>query len=226
MSVKTIPAASLVLDYSLYPRHQIDPTNLRLLKQAIEAGASLPPVVADEASRRVVDGFHRVTLALRQDPEAKIRCELHPFANEQELFKEAVRLNAQHGAKLTPYDHARVLALGDELGITRVEMVSVVGIPLEALERIKATREAISAVTRKPVQVKRSLRPWAGGVLSEEQERVNRRASGMSILFHIDQVMLLLDAPQSPVDLGDEAVADALSRLSECLSRHLATVAA
>lgn len=59
--MRSLNTAELILDYGLYPRHSIDSQHVSYMVESIRAGVALPPVVIDKKSKRVVDGFHRVT---------------------------------------------------------------------------------------------------------------------------------------------------------------------
>ena len=59
-------AASLVLDFNFYPRHKVDDYHVSEIRASMQAGVIMPPVRADKASKRVVDGLHRVTAALKE----------------------------------------------------------------------------------------------------------------------------------------------------------------
>src|SRR5947209_20211520 len=97
---KTVSPEALVLDYSLYPRHKIDADNLRRITYAREAGAVLPPVIADRKSSRIIDGFHRVSDALRAKlPE--IAVEWRDYKTEADMLEDAIRPH-MHGRQLAP----------------------------------------------------------------------------------------------------------------------------
>src|SRR5436190_4972945 len=97
-----VPASTLVLDYNLYPRHKLDPVNLRTLNEALDAGEALPSVIADKTSKRVVDGFHRTTVALRRNVDVAV--EWRTYKDDAAMFLDAVALNARHGVPLEPFD--------------------------------------------------------------------------------------------------------------------------
>jgi hypothetical protein len=214
----SVKAVSLVLDYSLHPRHRLDDVTLRRLSSAVEAGKELPPVVADRSSRRVTDGFHRVTIALRRDENAEVPVEWVDYPNEQEMFLDAVRRNAEHGSPLSPYDFARVLLIADDYKIDAAAVAAALSVPIAALDRIKVSRVAFSS-SGKPVAVKRSFRGLSGSHITEHQEQANRRASGWGAAFHAEQIVLLIDA--GVVDWDDPRTREALDRLTTCLSQHL-----
>ena len=59
--MRSILVSALMLDYNLYPRHVVDEQHVHYIVEAMRSGAEMPPVVADKRSKRVIDGFHRVT---------------------------------------------------------------------------------------------------------------------------------------------------------------------
>lgn len=90
--------SDLVLDYSLYPRKEIDQTVVQNYAKALEAGCVFPTVkIGVLAGKKIiVDGVHRV----RSRGLAKIDyvdCAILAFESEAALFAEAVRLNSGHG---------------------------------------------------------------------------------------------------------------------------------
>ena len=103
--MKKMKAAQLVLDFGLYPRNNVDEHNVKNLVDALAAGTELPPVIIDRKSKRVVDGFHRVRAHLRLfGDNAEIDVITKNYKNDAELFLDAMRYNASHGAKLDTCD--------------------------------------------------------------------------------------------------------------------------
>lgn len=220
---KTLPAVELILDYRIYPRQHIDESNVRAIAASVLAGEKLPPVVADAASKRVIDGFHRVTQALRADSEATITVELVEYADEGEMFLDAVARNARHGARLTSYDQSRVVSIADDWQISKEKLAKALAIPLARIDTIRASRTAFGRDGSK-VQVKRPLRNLAGTTLTEAQESANRQSSGWPAAFHAKQLIVLLETDL--VDLEEEHTRSALEKLSEVLAACLAVRAA
>lgn len=50
----------LVCDLTRYPRARVDLQHVERIADAIQAGASIPPVIVWKGRDRVVDGIHRV----------------------------------------------------------------------------------------------------------------------------------------------------------------------
>src|SRR5271155_2464210 len=57
--MKTIALSELVLDFDIYPRVDVDTTNVSRIQDAITAKVAMPPLVIDKTSKRIIDGFHR-----------------------------------------------------------------------------------------------------------------------------------------------------------------------
>lgn len=219
----TVKAAALILDFGVYPRQHLDDTNVRSIAAARDAGEKIPPVVADKTSRRVSDGFHRVTEALRRDRDATIDVQWVDYPDDQALFLDAVRRNARHGVKLSSYDQARCLIVASELAIDPAAIADALAIPPAVAGKIKDSRTAFRS-DGKPTTIKRSFRHLKGQRLTAAEEAANDKASGWSARFHADQIILLIEA--GAVDLEDAALRSTLSRLHGLLDDQLTKTAA
>lgn len=134
MKVKTakVPLPSLVLDWGLYPRHEVDGSHVMDLVRALEAGESIPPVIACETTGKVVDGFHRCKANERAfGAEAEVDVEWRQYENEAEMFLDSVRLNARHGQKLTKVDMTRCLLKAGDLHIDPEIIVGALAVTSE-----------------------------------------------------------------------------------------------
>ena len=222
MTTPTLMRASLlVLDWSLYPRHKLDEVNIRSLRQAREAGEDLPPVHIDQNSKRVIDGFHRVTMVLRSDPDGEIAVTKSRYRDDTEMFLDAVRRNARHGARLQPYDKARCVNLAAELHVDDDALADALGVSVDITAKIRASRTGYDP-DGKPLELKRPLRAHAGRKLTHKQVNANEHSSGWSARFHAEQILLLLDADL--VDWDDDATRTALTILAATLAEHAETV--
>ena len=103
--IKKMKLADLDFDESLYPRKGgVDEQTVNMMGRAFDAGATFPPIVADKATKKVVDGFHRGRMYLKKGL-AETEVELVSYKTVADLFLDAVRRNATHGRKLSPWDH-------------------------------------------------------------------------------------------------------------------------
>lgn len=208
-----VKASKLILDYNLYPRHQINPQNVRDLRRALQTGVTLPPVIADKKSQRVIDGFHRVTEALKDD--RKIDIEYKTYKNDSAMLLDAIRLNAGHGQKLTEYDKARCVAIAGEAGISRGELAAAMAVTTERVDQIRRDKIAI-APSGRPLPIKHALRKLAGKHLTVEQARANERVTGTSQVFMVNQVIDLLEG--NLIDHENKNLMERIGALYDLLS--------
>lgn len=217
-----IKAAELVLDFSLYPRHDINEANVRSMVQSLSAGKKLPPVLVDRRSRRVVDGFHRTRAVLKcLGSDADIDAEFKDFANDSAMFEEAMRRNASHGLRLYPYDIAHCVVRGREFGLADEVIADAVSITHESLRHVVATK--ISVANERLLPIKRTLSHLAGQELTTGQQRANEHAGGHAPLFYVNQVILLLE--NEAWDREDDQFSSRLLALGRLIDEKLAVPA-
>lgn len=192
---RAVPVSALVEDYDLYPRASVDSTHIADMVRAMEADIALPAIVVDRASKRIVDGWHRCRAVRRfGGDEAKIQVDFRDYPDEVSLYADAVRLNADHGRKLTRWDHARIKLRATELGIAPTQVAVLIHRPVDYV-----TAKLHVAVHRtnggtEQVALKRTLEHLDGAVLTEAQYVANQHASGWSATFHARQLCELIAA--------------------------------
>jgi len=193
--VTEVKAASLVLDYNLYPRHKVDSTHVLHLRSALRAGEKLPPVVADEASRRVVDGFHRVVSHLQEHgDEATIRVEFRKYESEADLIEDAIRLNSGHGSNLTPWDRVRCTILAEEYGLAVGRLAAALRAPLAEVEdlRLRRTVKVGRDATISPIKRGFSHLAKKGKVTKRQMEGMET-AGGLQRTYYVNEVIRTLE---------------------------------
>lgn len=214
----TIKASTLTLDYSLYPRHRISEDNARRIREAMEAGIVTPPVIADRKTKKVIDGFHRVTAALQIDANAEIQVELRDYKDNAARFQDAIVLNANHGLGLTAYDRARCVALGQRFGMELPMIALALSTTADRIEKILAHKMAV--IDGKPVPIKGSVRHLAGQELSDKQQRGMTKSAGSHQLFMVTQLINLIE--NDLLDKSNRGVMQALQRLVELIQKKKA----
>ena len=212
--METVKAAELVLDYDMYPRHQISVENKRQILEAMMAGVVMPPVVACRKTKRVVDGFHRTSAAIDSDAEAVIPVEWRNYKGNKERFLDAMRLNAGHGLKLTSYDRARCIVMSKKFGIDLTAAAEALSVTMKKLEKIIAHKTAILNGER--VAIKRTLHHKAGLSVTAAEMEGNKRAVGHNQLFLINQVINLIES--GVLDTKNEKVMAGMNRLYALLA--------
>jgi hypothetical protein len=216
--METVKAALLVEDLSIYPRFAVDQIYVRRLAEALLAGESLPPVVADRKSMRIVDGFHRrraYMLAFGSDVEIPVIWK--SYGNLKEMFLDVIKFNSRHGKRLSTGEEVRCVLIGEELGVSREIVAKTLGVRREVLEGRVERRTAEGVVER--VALKPALVHLAGSKLTSEQEEINRRLGGHKISFYARQLIMLIKA--GCIEGGDERVVAYLRELYNLLSEFL-----
>lgn len=183
-------AATLQLDERVYPRQAVDQEHVRALVAALDAGVSLPAVVVERETRRVVDGFHRVQAVLERDgAAAKIAVDWQTYPDEAALFLDAVRRNAQHGRRLTPADQLLV--------VERAESEWHIA-PAYVAKALALTVERIGALTLRPAQPVRAVASpeeaadgWAA-MVRPPRERVAIPPTEAQVLATLSRTIKLL----------------------------------
>lgn len=114
-----IRANELAVDLDVYPRSEVDEDNVDRLTDALRANAKLPPLIIESSTKRIVDGVHRwhANMAVYGD-SVEIPCIEKSYRDDADLFLDAVRLNAVHGATLSHFDRQTCVAIAGRLTIT------------------------------------------------------------------------------------------------------------
>jgi hypothetical protein len=151
---ETIKIAALIRDFTLYPRHHVDEANVASMRRAIRAGAPLPPVVADRKTKKVTDGWNRIA-AIEREGLDTVDVEWVTYADDAEMFLDAIARNATHGSKLTTFDYARCLIIAAELRLDDSAITVAMRCTVEFLEELRERK--IGVGPDGPMPVKRTL---------------------------------------------------------------------
>jgi len=188
--------SELVLDFDLYPRTSVDSQHVGYMKEAAKAGCAFPPIVADQKSKRVTDGFHRKRMyEAMYGPGHRVQVILKRYKSEAEMFLDACRYNAAHGRALTTNDRTRCAILACRLRVDAKDLAGCLHVDPATLDRLRVDRTA-TAPNGKGVHValKRTIKHKAGGTLTKEQVAANDKLSGMSQTFYVNQVIILIES--------------------------------
>lgn len=222
-ATKRIPVNTLILDYDLYPRSNMDAQNVSKMVDALEAGRKLPPILIDKKSRKVVDGFHRCKAALRFSGElAEIDAVERAFKSEDEMLVEAGRLNSPHGVGLDKHDKVHFALLCKKRGINEKKIADAINLTIERYRKLMADRTAKGSTANgksKDVALKRTLRHLAGTEITEDQEEANKKLSGMDQVFYANQLLLMLRSKS--INVENESLLERLGELRDELDSFL-----
>ncbi len=217
--MRKIKAAELTLDFTLYPRNNVDSQHVTSLANALAAGSKLPAVVICKKSKRVADGVHRVKAHLQfLGKDAEIECIEKTYKTDADFFADAMRFNAIHGAKLDPCDRAHCIIIGEKLGLSISQIAGALNVPAERLGALKVDRLATSGGLS--VALKRTVRHFAGQDLSVRQTEANKKLSGMNQVFYVNQVIELIESDM--LDKDDDDLIVRLRVLNDLLEGVLA----
>jgi ParB-like chromosome segregation protein Spo0J len=189
--VAVIPVSYLVEDFDLYPRTDVDHVNIASLTEAIRAGVTLPPIIAEEGTHRIVDGWHRRRAYLRAlGPDATIEVDLRDYASDDELLLAAIQLNAGHGLRLKVIDQRRMAGMCSRRGISIERIALALHVTPEKVEELRVEviniapppaappLEIKQVALPDPLPMKRSVQHLQGQTVSWSQGEAIQRAPG------------------------------------------------
>ncbi len=222
--MRTIRVSEVVIDYTLYPRNNVDAHNVRGMMDAIKSSESLPPIRIDKASKRVIDGVHRLKAYLQLDDDDDFEIEVieKTYKDEAAMFVDAMRLNASHGTKLDPCDRTHCLIVAERLKIPLDAVAGALHMPVDKLGNLRSTRTAKTPGGNLVVPLKRTMRHMAGRRLTKAQIAANERSSGMNQSFYVNQIIDLIESKL--LDRKDEKLLQRLQHLHGLLDTLLAAV--
>ena len=222
----TLPLAVLVEDMDLYPRHHVDGTHVQGLVMALETGADLPKIVADEKSKRITDGWHRRRALVRfLGPEASVEVELVRYKNDAEMKLDAVHRNTAHGRRLDSVDRTRCVIMLRAAGFDDSDIGTALRLPRTRVEKLAikvatgpkgAPRVAPGTST---ISLKQSVVHLAGKKLTKKQAEVHSMLPGTSFLLLVRQLCAALK--ENMVDLSHEPMVEQLGTLRDLLNEKI-----
>jgi hypothetical protein len=214
MKTKTIAAASLVEDFSLYPRNTVSDTHVNDLARALSAGESLPPIVAEKGTLRIVDGVHRRRAHIKSfGDEATVEVDLRTYESEAELYLEAVRFNSAHGRKLDRHDQTRIVLRLQELQVEPSAIALALHVPEQEIRTLAIRVVYDEAGTAVPQ--KRGLEHLRGTVLRPEQVTAMKSVRSAEVGRLCLELTRLIE--HDLVDYEDSRVVDRLMSLNRVL---------
>lgn len=228
-----VPAADLVEDFDVYPRENVDTTNIARLADVIRSGNDADlRVVADKASKRIVDGFHTRRAYIRVlGKEATVPVEWRHYSNDAELYADAARLNAKHGKPIMGSALTHALFRGIDLGLEEASLADIFGIRKEKVSEIVKLRMGHvrkptlngkkvtkSSVRAQAIPLKNSVRHLWGQnpEFTPEQAKAHDAGPGTPQWLSIKQVADYIE--HGLIDLSDARVVAQLDRLRNALA--------
>lgn len=223
-----VKVAELVEDLNLYPRHAVDTQHVTQIALALEAGETMPPIVADKKSRRIVDGFHRCRGAVRVwGDEAEVEVEFREYKSEREIILDAIRMNAHHGRRLDKMDQVRAVHMAMATGAPLNVIALALHVPEHHITKLelrvaKVAQSAPQAVPHtKPavIALKRPVLHMQGKQMTKAQADAVESMPGTSFSLLCRQLILAIE--NDLVDTSDEALLEQLSALHAVLAKFV-----
>ena len=223
MDTTKIKAIELVFDWNLWPRHSvngIDGTNVARMREALRSGFVLPPVIANKADYRIIDGFHRTQAHLDVfGDDAEMDVDLREYDTEAAMFMEAGILNANQGMPMGPKDRAHFILKCRKYKYPWGAIAQALSMDEKRLREFVEKR---SAKTESGETI-----PLPGGainlggkdkVLTDVQEHYARHAGGVVPEMYVS---MLINALRSDALTIDEKGIRRLKELQELIGRIL-----
>lgn len=221
--------SDLIVDYTIYPRNEVDRHHVSVIQLAIEGGAEVPPLVIEASTKRIVDGVHRYRAYKRiygdDNPEAAVTCIEKEYKNDAALFLDAMRYNASHGRSLTRFDRTHCVIMAKQLRVSEKDIAKVLHVPPSEIKRIVADRSAMFDNEGKQTltPIKGTIKHKAGATLTDEQVTCNKKLGGMDQTFYVNQIILLIE--NDLLNHDDEELMSKLAVLAKLLNGLLVEVA-
>jgi ParB-like chromosome segregation protein Spo0J len=219
---KRVKAVLLVEDYDLYPRSAIDSVHVNEIVAAVEAGIVMPPIIVDEQSMRIVDGFHRKRAAMKRDgDEAEIDCDMRSYPSKKEMYLDAIRYNRGRGKDLNGSELTGAILKGSEMRISMDALAEVCGVTLERVKSIlvdKTVEVRNASGTR--VALHRSVQHMSGKIVSSKQAEIIERSPGQPMTLMLRQLNDLIESDL--IDWKDAETCVEFSRLDGNLRENKA----
>lgn len=215
---RKIKISKIALDYDIYPREHLNAYHVDEIVEALKAGTRMPPIIIDQSTFKVVDGWHRIEAIRKQlGDKASIEAELKEYEDEAAMFADSIRLNASHGQRLSRMDEAHCIAKAAEFKLKPAIVASLLNITAERAEVLVSRRLASS--DEGTIVLKGSTAHLAGQRLSESQVEYNHKAGGLNQTFYINQIIAMIEG--DAVDWDNEQVTSGLKKLMELLEESL-----
>lgn len=218
-----IKAGELIEDFDLYPRLTIDSGLVKDFSSSLMAGEKLPPIIIEEKTKRIVDGFHRHRAFVRvYGEDAKMEVILKSYASNNELYLDALRYNGVHGKRIRGYEQTHAINKALNMKIEPLQIAIALGITKERIDKIMTDKIATIKKTSIRVPIKASVKKMINGQdgqITKEQAEAMEHLGGVGPTLHINQLILMLD--NNLIDLTDDRIVRGLKALNEVLGQVL-----
>ncbi len=219
MTAARMRLSDLVEDEAVYPRGSVSLIRVDDYAYALDAGAQFPPPVIDEATRKIVDGFHR-TRAMRKrwGDDAEIDVDVQAFADDAEMLATSARLNNPQGLPLSRLDQRVFYIRAKALGMSDEEAASALGVTVDRVIKVAVmTAQGDDG----PVALKQPMGHLGGNYLTQEQVAAIKSARAAPARAKVAEMTRLLRLELLPLKLSP-ALRTELAELATVIGEALA----
>jgi len=223
-TIEHIPVTSLKFDPAIYPRAWHSEEQVAQLQEAIAAGATLPPIIVDRDTMRIVDGVHRWKRAQNAGDET-ILAELRNFETEQDVFEAAISANARHGYGYFEIDREYIYRRAASLNLSVERIAKALCCTVEKVEAV--TRGFVKVEMPGPIQPKaekpktwnpNKARPHHGNPRREPLPPPTE-APGANQLAYVNH--LIVAVQNGRIDYRQDRITYALHNLAELIKERV-----
>jgi hypothetical protein len=187
------------------------------MREALEAGVTLPPIIVNKEDMRVIDGFHRLTTVLDlYGDDAEIEADVRSYASEGEMFLDAGRYNSTHGLPMSPMDRAHFIIKARRMRIPAPAIAQALGMQAEVMKIFLEKRSAVVKSTGEKIPLPYGAAHLSaaehGKELNAAQENYARTTDGNAPMFHARTLLKALKADSLKLTEKDLSI---LSELAE-----------
>ena len=216
MKIQSIKVSELVEDFDLYPRVSIDSGHVGHIVDALSSGATMPRIIAEEKTLRIIDGFHRARAYKRlYGDDHEMDVEVRRYGEKNAMFIDAMALNSSHGRNMTAYDRSHAIARAISLKIDPKAIAVALNITVDRIGEIKVGSFATVARTRVSTPLKLPARHMAGRTISQAQADVMPKLGGNHQTFYVNQLSALIESDL--LDTSNDKLMARLETLHELL---------
>ena len=226
--IKKVRALELIMDWNLWPRYEareLSQPHIKRMKETLEAGGTLPPIIVDKKSNRIIDGFHRTTAHLKLYGDgAEILADVREYKNETAMVLESAKINCEHGLPLSSQDRVHVIMKLRKMKAPWPVIAEALGMDKEKMRkffeaRIAKTKNGENLPMPAPVsntlhrKWKKEGRDDKDQVLTREEEAYTRSAGGVLPVVYARLLSNALRAAACPLTDEERAVLEELRDL-------------
>jgi len=219
-----VKIAELIFNFQLYPRNHIEDFNVQSIARSLEAGFTIPPIIADRKTKQIVDGFNRTTAVRKLYGDfAEIDVEWRDYKSEKAMFEDAMLTNTAHGVRLNSHDMARCAIIAKQLHIDNKRLAECLHAKPEWVDKlrkrkvaegpegpmaVKGTLAHLAKAQNNAIEAGRDPKPF-----TQKQVKANEESSGMNWWFILDKAISLFEGGIVPI--GHEKAIDRVKHIAE-----------